>query len=98
MARSRNRLRDLARERSGVEERLAALPGLEEQYGRYVKSGLEDRVKDQTLLVREERLLEETKLRLDGLEEVVRTVGEAVPIDVTFLTDRALEELPGQPC
>ena len=39
-----------------VEERLAALPGLEETLQRFRDAGLEERLKEQSLLVREERV------------------------------------------
>ena len=51
------RLLDTRAELAQIEERLAALPGLEETLERFREAGLEDRLKEQSLLVREERLL-----------------------------------------
>ena len=46
---------DVRQELRQIEERLATLPGLEETLKRYRASGLEDRLRDQSLLVREEK-------------------------------------------
>ena len=56
LERSRNRIVDVRREMKRLDERLAALPGLEETQKRFQQAGLEERLKEKSLLIREERL------------------------------------------
>ena len=58
MEKSRRSLLDARVELRQIEERLAALPGLEETLERFREAGLEERLKEQSLLVREERVLD----------------------------------------
>ena len=78
-----------------VEEDLAALPGLEETLKRFQEAGLEDRLSERSLLVREERVLTTTSERLATLREYLDTLREAVPVDRLFLAAQALDDLPG---
>ena len=57
LEKSRKSVLDTRAELRQIEERLAALPGLEETLERFREAGLEDRLREQSLLVREERLL-----------------------------------------
>ena len=98
--------RDLDRNRSAlcaaraeiesVEERLAALPGLEETLERFQEVGLEERLREQSLLVREERVLGSVPQRLAPFREALDILRRELPIDLAFLSTRALEELPGR--
>lgn len=51
---SRSKILDTNKETSQIEDRLASLPGLEETLKRFQEAGLEDRLQEQSLLVREE--------------------------------------------
>ena len=64
LERSRSRVLATRRELGDIDERLAALPGLEETLKRYQEAGLEEDLKEQSLLVREERVLNTTSERL----------------------------------
>src|SRR5204863_5422329 len=56
LERSRNRILDIRREVKASDDRLAALPGLEETQKRFQQAGLEERLKERTQLIREERV------------------------------------------
>jgi predicted metal-dependent phosphoesterase TrpH len=96
LERSRNRLLEVREELKHIEERLASLPGLEETLKRFQEKGLEERLKEQSLLVREERVLKTIPERLAPLRELLEQLRRELPIDRTFLSARALAELPGR--
>ena len=96
LAKSRKSLLDTRAELAQIEERLAALPGLEETLERFREAGLEDRLKEQSLLVREERLLASIPERLASFRECLETLKREVPMDCVFLSAKALEDLPGK--
>ena len=79
-----------------IEERLATLPGLEETLARYREAGLEERLGEQSLLVREERVLDTIPERVQSFQECLQTLREELPIDRAFLSPKALEDLPGR--
>ncbi|MCY4014263.1 MAG: AAA family ATPase [Gammaproteobacteria bacterium] len=80
--------------RSG-EDRLAGLPGMEETLARFHEVGLEERLRDRSLLVREERVLGSIPERLAPFRDALETIRRELPIDLAFLSDRALADLPG---
>lgn len=96
LEKSRNSVLDTRAELGQIEERLAALPGLEETLKRFREAGVEDRLKEQSLLVREERLLASIPDRLAPFRDCLDNLKREVPIDRVFLTAKALEELPGK--
>ena len=96
LARNRSAMCDARAEIESVEERLAALPGLEETLDRFQEVGLEERLREQSLLVREERVLGSVPQRLAPFREALEILRRELPIDLTFLSRRALEELPGR--
>ena len=96
LEKSRKSLLDTRAELAQIEERLAALPGLEETLERFREAGLEDRLKEQSLLVREERLLASIPERLASFRECLETLKREVPMDRVFLSAKALEDLPGK--
>jgi len=94
--RSRARIVDALKELKRTEERLALLPGLEETLKRYQKAGLEERLKERSLLVREERVLKAVSERMMPFRDILEEFKRAIPIDLAFLSPKALEELPGK--
>lgn len=94
--RNRRALNDARAEVKSIEERLAALPGLEETLERFQEVGLEERLQEQSLLVREERVIDSIPQRLAPFREALDILRRDLPIDLTFLSERALEELPGR--
>ncbi len=94
LERSRRRIMDGRRELQRLDERLATLPGLEEMQERFQQAGLEERLKEKSLLVREERILANLKERLDQYRTVHNDINEILPIDTLFISGKALEGLP----
>lgn len=79
-----------------VEERLARLPALEETLTRFKKAGLEERLREQDLLVREEQVFVSIPERLEAFRECLENLERELPVDRTFLSSNALEGLPGR--
>jgi len=96
LERSRLRINEIHGEIRQIEERLAALPALEETLRHYQEAGLEDKLKEQSLLVREERVLKTVEERLGPFHELLDRLRKHVFIDQTFLTPKALADLPGK--
>jgi predicted metal-dependent phosphoesterase TrpH len=95
LEKNRRELIEARGELQQIEDRLAALPGLEETLQRFREAGLEDRLKDQSLLVREERVLASIPERTAPLRDCLETIKEQIPIERSFLSASALEGLPG---
>lgn len=96
LERSRSRVLDTGKEILQIGERLAALPALEETLRRFQDAGLEEKLKEQSLLVREERILKTAEERLEPFQEWLSQLERAIPIDRAFLSAKALEGLPGK--
>ena len=96
LAKNRRALCDNRIEIETAKERLAALPGLEETLERFREVGLEERLREQSLLVREERVLDSVPQRLTPFREALDLLRRELPIDLAFLSKRALAELPGR--
>ena len=72
LERSRSRIVDVRREMKALDERLAALPGLEETQKRFKEAGLEERLKEKSLVIREERIFANVGERLDPIRPFTR--------------------------
>ena len=96
LERSRGRMLDVRKELDQIEEQLAALPSLEETLKQYQEAGLERDLKEQSLLVREERLLDTIPERLQPFRASLAELRQELPIDRAFLSPKALEDLPGK--
>lgn len=96
MEQSRSRILEVRKELKQVAEHLGALPGLEETLKRFQEAGLEDRLKDQSLLVREERVLKTAAERMAPVRQWIDHLRRNLPIDRAFLAEKALEDLPGK--
>ena len=94
--RSREGILRAREELAQIDERLAALPGLEETLKRYQDAGLEDDLRERSLLVREERVLATVPERLEPFRSCLNELRQALPIDRTFVSPEALNELPGR--
>lgn len=94
LERSRARILEVQREMAQVAERLASLPALEQTLSRYQQAGLEEKLREQTLLIREERALKTAVERLEPFDEHSGALRSNLPIDRAFLAPRAVEELP----
>jgi len=96
LEKNRRSLLDTRAELRHIDERLAALPGLEETLERFREAGLEDRLREQSLIVREERVLESIPERLAPFRECLESLKREIPIDRVFLSAKALHDLPGK--
>jgi hypothetical protein len=96
LSRSRAQLLTIRKEIKAIDERLGSLPALEETLKRFREAGLEARLQDQSLLVKEEQLLKTATERLNLVSAAVDEFGRELPIDRTFLSDRAIADLPGR--
>ena len=94
LERSRNRIVDVRREMRQLEERLATLPGLEETQKRFQQAGLEEHLKEKSLLIREERLFSSLNERLDQYRVLQNELSEGLPVDTAFVSTKAIEGLP----
>lgn len=96
LARTRRQLLDAQQDLAGVRERLAALPGLQDTLKRYRAAGVEERLREQSELVREERVLATAEERLGEARETLEQFERALTLDPAFLSERSLEELPAK--
>jgi len=96
MEKNRRSLVDTRGELRQIAERVAALPGLEETLDRFRDAGLEERLREQSLLVREERVLTSIPERLAPFRECLESLKREIPIDRVFLSAKALQDLPGR--
>ena len=78
-----------------IDDRLADLPRLEQTLERFQEAGLEDRLGDQSLLVREERVLASVPERVQVFREAFEMLRREQPVDTTFVSEEALADLPG---
>lgn len=94
LERSRGRIVEVQSEMAMLEERLTALPGLEETQKRFQQAGLEERLKEKSLLIREEHLLSNLDDRLDPFRTLNHDLIEGLPIDTAFVSSKAIDRLP----
>ncbi|MDN5941177.1 MAG: hypothetical protein L0H94_04755 [Nitrospira sp.] len=96
LEKSRGRISEFKKELKQIDERLASLPALEETLKTFQEAGLESRLNEQSLYVREERILKTIPERINHYRDLVNNLGEALPIDRAFLSDKALAGLPNK--
>lgn len=87
---------DVRSELQQINERLSTLPSLEETLKRFQEAGLEERLREQSLLVREEQILDSIPERVKSLRECLEVFRQELPIDRVFLSPTALKELPNR--
>lgn len=92
---SRVRILRLRKELAATEEELSALPALEERLKQFQQAGIEEKLKDQSLLVSEERVLGTASERLTPVQRIVGELERELPIDRSFVQPEALQGLPG---
>ena len=96
LEKTRRSILDVRADLRQIDERLAALPGVEETLKRFRDAGLEDRLREQSLLVREERVLNSIPERLEPFRECLNLLRQELPIDRLFLSQKSLTDLPGK--
>lgn len=96
LEKTRRSIMDVDTEIRQIEERLASLPRLEETLKSFQEAGLEERLREQSLLVREEQVLDSIPQRLRNFRKCLDVLRQELPIDRVFLSERALQDLPGK--
>lgn len=91
---NRQLLHDTSLEIKEIEEKLASLPGLEETLKRFKEAGLEETLREQSLLVREESVLNSIPERIQPFLDTYQSIQDELPIDRKFLSESALKDLP----
>ena len=93
---ARRSLVDVDAELEDIDERMSALPALEDTLRSYQEAGIEERLSEQSLLVREERVLGSVAERIEVLQDSLGELRREIPVELEFLSDQALEDLPGK--
>lgn len=96
LASSRAELLDLQRRIENLKAELDALPGLEETLRRYQQAGVEERLKEQSLLVTEERLLTAAGHQIGAVRTALQQLGKLLPFDTGYLAEQSIAHLPGK--
>lgn len=96
LAKTRQHLLDIRNEIIQIDEKLAALPLIEETLKRYKEAGLEEKLKEKSMLVREEIVLKTTSERLKPFKDIAERLRSNLPVDRAFVSEKALEELPSK--
>ena len=96
LRKTREALLDVQAELRHIEERLAALPSLEETLQRFREVGLEERLRGRSLLVRGEQVMDSIPERLRTFRDGLDTMRQELPLNRVFLSPEALEDLPGR--
>lgn len=93
---SRRRLLQIHQKEERTREQLDALPALEATINRYREAGLEERLRERSLLVREERILESAGDRVRPLEAALAELRGGLPLDRAIVSEATLSELPNR--
>lgn len=94
LKRSRTRIVDIQSELADIGDQLAALPGLEERLKRFKAAGVQEQLKDRSLLVTEEQVLKTATDRLEPYARVASDLRKKLPVDASFASAEATKELP----
>ena len=94
LAKTRESIVSIDNDLREIDAQLASLTSLEETLGRYKEAKLDDKLKERTLFVREERVLQAIGERLTTLREYLDALHSEIPIDRTFLSSKSLSGLP----
>lgn len=93
---SRRELIEFERKLSDTEERLASLPSLEESLRRYRDAGVEEKLKDQEVIVREQAVIKAVGESLEPFSDYLEELNSLLPLAQESLSDEALKDLPSQ--
>lgn len=96
MERSRISHLNVLKETRQIDEKLGGLPALQETLKRFQESGIESKLKERSLLLKEEVVLKTCLERLSTFAEAEDIIERELPLDLAFLSDKAIEPLPGR--
>jgi ABC-type lipoprotein export system ATPase subunit len=90
---SRRDILQLQNRIADIDEQLAALPRLEETLKRYKDSGVEEKLKDQALIVREEALVRSVSERVEPFRSIGIDLRALLPIERADLAEEVVKDL-----
>jgi len=93
---NRKKIIGLQEEIEYISSKVQRLPALKETFERFKNAGLEDRLKEQSYIVKEEQIIRIAFERLKQLKDVFDNIKDETPIDKTFLSEKSLEPLPAK--
>lgn len=96
LRKSRRAILGTKEELDDVRERLDTLPSLKEKLSRFEAAGFVEQFREQRLVVKEQQILDSISGRLESIWTHTQNLREELPIDLTFLSKRALEQLPAR--
>jgi predicted ATPase len=82
------------REVDAIEEKLSRLPAIEEKLRRYQALGIEEKMKEQSLLAREESTVKSSRERLPAIKKVLEQFRQVVTQNAGYVDTAAMAELP----
>ena len=94
LEKSRNRIIEVRSAMRRLQDRLTGLPGLEETQQRFREAGLEEKLREKSLMIREERLFSNLQDRVEQFRSLHREIGNLLPVDTTFVSSKAVSNLP----
>lgn len=95
LTQNRRKIVELKKELNEISESIGRLPALEETLNLFKKAGLEERLKDQSLLIREEQVIKTAFSRLSQIKDAFEVFKTADVIDRAFVSEASLKDLPG---
>lgn len=96
LQKNRAALVELRNELDRNAERLAALPGIEETLKSFKAAGLEEKLKHQSLLIREQNCLKRLDGSLRPFDQAGSLLAESLPIDTALVSEEELREFPNK--
>ncbi len=94
LKRSRSRIVEIKHEMEMLEDQLAMLPVLKEKQDHYRQAGIDKKLKEQSLLVKEANLFSIVNERLETFWTLHQELVDDLPIDTAFVSGKALAKLP----
>ena len=94
LRRTQTRIGEVRTELATIAEKLAALPSLEEKLTRFQEAGVEEQLRDRSVLVTEEQVLKTATARLEPFASLASDLRKRLPVDLSFLASEALHDLP----
>lgn len=94
LARTRQSIVNIDDHLREIDAQLGSLASLEETLGRYKEAKLDDKLRERTLFVREERVLRAIEERFTPFRECLEALRNEIPIDRTILSAESLNGLP----
>jgi len=91
---NRNELLRTRRDLQATEEQLARLPSLEEKLRSYQERGLEEKLREQSLLAREEQLIRFGRERVANLAKLIEQVRQRLEAEWQYAGEEETEKLP----